>query len=487
MTDTALPIKNPSVTLYAFHLWQDLSQELGQLRQDADQLWQHCANLSEPLAIPDLKSLPEKLQSPPSQTGITSDHVDLLPGNGRLTYTPPLQIEGSALTVEVYPRQIHDTYALDLTLYYQNVTVAASQFSRLNPQGCLLSSTIQASLGQTLVLYGEPVGSPDEDRKLADACVDAFFQGTDQKPEFSAFGQLFGSPIFAYDNGKEKPTEQCHLLVCLNRHPETLKLVEKTSLSFFNLLCCRSKILFAYHESRWCYRETRELYGQLEQDVQRFKELPTERETRLEQLKQKLTDMPSKTFDYAGYLRDMEDHKTAIATNAANYDTWLEKIRESSLEDDNIEFLADFLNQRTQLFQNQIQVNLNYLKPGQQLFDQMLGSIRGIVEIDQAESDRALEKALRDQEKAAEKREQNLQRWIALVGIGLAVSGISSQTAAKPVESIITQLDPKQSLDCPKAGFTPCLTYSVVFVVFHVGVGAIAGLIVYRIIHRLSK
>ncbi|NEO66216.1 MAG: hypothetical protein F6J98_39880, partial [Moorea sp. SIO4G2] len=363
MPDSALPIKNPSVTLYAFHLCQDLSQELGQLRPDADQLWQHCANLSEPFGIPELKSLPEKLQSPPTQTPITNRYIKLLPDNGRLTYTPPLQIEGSALTVEVYPVKIHDTYALDLTLYYQNVTVPASQFSRLNPQGCLLASTIQPSLGQTLVLYGEPVGTPEEDRKLADACVDAFFQGTDQKPQFMASGQLFGSPIFAYDNGKEKPTEQCHVLVWLNRHPETLKLIEKTSLSFFNLLCCRSKILFAYDQARWCYRQTRELYGQLEQEVKGFKELPREPETRLEELKQKLTEMPSQTFEYAGHLRDLEDHKTAIATNAANYDTWLKKIRESSLKDDNIEFLEDFLNQRTELFQRQIQTNLNYLKP----------------------------------------------------------------------------------------------------------------------------
>ncbi|WP_293117870.1 hypothetical protein [Moorena sp. SIO4G3] len=505
MNDSALRLKNPSVTLYAFHLCQDLSQELEKLRPDADQLWQHCANLSQPLGIPDLKSLPEKIPSPLSQTG-----------NTPLTYTAPLQLAGSPLTVQVYPVKIHDTYALDLTLSCQN-TVAASQFSHFNPQGCLLASNIQASLGQTLVLYGEAVGTPDEDRTLADACVDGFFQGTDQKPEFMASGQLFGSPIFAYDNGKEKPKEQGHLLVWLNRHPETLKLVEKTSLSFFNLLCCRSKILFAYDQARWCYRQTRGLYSQLEQEVKGFKELATEGETgiterapggeqnsqsppklgdlggltktkrspidtsiqqrpdtRLEQLKQKLTDMPSKTFDYAGYLRDMEDHKNAIATNAHNYDYWLEKIREHSLEDDSIKFLEDFLNQRTKRFQKQIQTDLNYLKPGQQLLDQMLGSIRGIVDIEQAECDRALEKALRDKEKADQAREKNLERWIASVGIGLGVSGISSQTDAKPVESVITQLYSKESLDCPTAGVTPCLTYSVVFVLFHVGVGAFA-------------
>ncbi|NEN96187.1 MAG: hypothetical protein F6K50_11790 [Moorea sp. SIO3I7] len=482
MSDTALRLKNPSVTLYGFHLCQDLSQEPEQLRQDADQLWQHCAKLSEPLGIPDLESLPEKILSPSSQTAIASRYIELLDDDDK-TYTAPLQLAGSPLTVQVDPVKIHDTYALDLTLSCQN-TVAASEFSHFNPQGCLLASNIQASLGQTLVLYGEPVGTPEEDRTLADACVDAFLQGTDQKPQFTASGQLFGSPIFAYDNGKEKPTEQCHVLVWLNRNPETLKLVEKTSLSFFNLLCCRSKILFAYDQARWCYRQTRGLYSQLEQEVQGFKALPTEGDTRLEQLKQKLTEMPSKTFEYAGYLRDMEDHKNAIATNDHNYDYWLNKICEHSLEDDTIKFLEDFLNQRTKRFEKQIKTDLNYLKPGQQLFDQMLGSIRGIVDIEQAECDRALEKALRDKEKADQAREKQLERWIALVGTGLAVSGISSQTAGKPVESII---DPKESLDCPSAGVTPCLTYSVVFVLFHVGVGFIAALIMNRFIKSVSK
>ena len=57
MNDTLFQINNLSVILYAFHLCQDLAQEPGQLGQDADRLWQNCANLSEPLAIEELKSL----------------------------------------------------------------------------------------------------------------------------------------------------------------------------------------------------------------------------------------------------------------------------------------------------------------------------------------------------------------------------------------------------------------------------------------------
>ncbi len=114
-----------------------------------------------------------------------------------------------------------------------------------------------------------------------------------------------------------------------------------------------------------------------------------------------------------------------------------------------------------------------------------------IIEIEQVERDRALEKALRDKEEAAEKREKRLQLWIALVGTGLAVSGISAQTDAKPVETILPQLYPQiypnqQSLDCPKAGLNPCLIYSAAYVVFHVGIGAIAASVLGLIIWLVS-
>ena len=472
-------IQNPSITLYAFHLRQDLARKPGQLRPDADRLWQSCANLSDPLGIPDLKSLPEKL---PSQR-------ERFIAPGCLEYeSRSLQLEGSTPTVKIYPRQFHDTYTLDLTLYYQNVTIAAHQFSHLNPQGCLLARNIRASLGQTLVLYAEPTGNPDDDKRLANNCVDAFWQDRDGEPPFSnASGQLFGSPIFEYDNIEEEPNQQCHILVWLNRYPETLTRAEKTYFPFLNLLCCRRKILFAYHQARWCYRQTRQLYSELENDVKLFQELPTEPEARLRELKQKLTRIPAKIFECDRYLRDIEDHKTAISINTQNYESCLNKIREFSLVNDDLEFLENFLTLRSQHIQKQIQIDLSYLKPSQYLFEQMLGTIRSLVEIEQVESDRALAKVLREKEKAAEKREKTLERSIALIGTGLVVTGISSRNAAKPVEVILTQLNPQQSFDCPQAGFNPCLIYGTAYIAFHVSIGAIAAGILWVIIWLFSK
>ena len=116
----------------------------------------------------------------------------------------------------------------------------------------------------------------------------------------------------------------------------------------------------------------------------------------------------------------------------------------------------------------------------------MLGTIRGIVEIEQAESDRALEKRLRKKEEEDKKRENRRGLLIALVGTGLTVTGISTQSPGKLEQVIIKQIKPNQSFNCPKAGLNPCLIYSGVYVVFHVGVGAIAASVLGLIIWLIS-
>lgn len=506
MCDISFQIKNPSVTLFAFHLRQDLSQQLGQQRQDSDHLWQQCAKLSDPLATSGLKkTLLEKLSSDQTQNSQASGYLELLPNNSRLSFQSEIQLEGSALQVTVYPVQIHDTYAVDLTLYYQEVTTSAGQFSQLNPSGCLLASNIQASLGQTLLLYAEPLDDPEQDEALANACVKAFLERTNQQRPAFVKGTLFGSPIFEYDNGQENPVDQCHILVWLDRHPETVELAQKTYRSFLNLLCCRSKILFAYHQSRYCYSQARKLYSELEKKIETFKQPPTQLKERLDQFKDELTQMPLKEFNYACCLRDLEDHKTTIATNVKNYDYWLGKIRESSLKDDQLEFLENFLNQTCQQFQNQIQVDLGHLAPARHLISQMIASIRGIVEIEQAERDRQMQAILKESEKNEKERDAikelkdkrsdlQLQLTIGAVGFGLAVSGVTSQVEPRPIEALCTQLPivkdicthlPLKGMSADDSTHNLALTTCDVF--FHTGIGLVFGLVAYIVLRYFFR
>ncbi|NEO67759.1 MAG: hypothetical protein F6J98_48400 [Moorea sp. SIO4G2] len=197
---------------------------------------------------------------------------------------------------------------------------------------------------------------------------------------------------------------------------------------------------------------------------------------------------------YSDLLGQLERDSLTIKTNGHNYSEKLQQIKEKLPNDEDLSILSVFSDKHSPTYQNKIQINLSYFAHSSSLLDKAISSIRGIVEIEQAERDRAKEKEDRARDKQAEKREKRLQLWITFVGTGLAVSSISSQSDAKqPLEVILTKLDRKGSLDCPKpeAGLQPCLSYSFVFVVFHVllgvGVGAFVAFIVDRMIHRGSK
>ena len=88
------------------------------------------------------------------------------------------------------------------------------------------------------------------------------------------------------------------------------------------------------------------------------------------------------------------------------------------MDSDNLEFLSNFLQLAEDTFVEQINTNLAYLTPGQNLFDQMIGIIRGIVEIEQAK---------RDRERL--KKEQELQDTVEAIGIGIGTAAILASTS----------------------------------------------------------
>ncbi|MGB3757483.1 MAG: hypothetical protein WBA07_14080 [Rivularia sp. (in: cyanobacteria)] len=451
--------------------------------KDANNLWLKCQEIGKKLGIPKLESLPEIIKKDNSQASNINGQIL---SQQILTFSAIEHKAHRHLSGEVNPLQIHDTYALDLTLRYSSPEVQIADLNGLNLDKCLLPSHIKASLGQTLVLFTQPVGDIQDEQAFADACVKALLS-VETVNELRIYcqsqGKLLGSPIYEYNNDADFPLEQCHILIWLNTNSQTTQRENNGDYYYplIDLLNSRSKIIYARSQAIWCYHQARKEYSKLETIVIEFnkvKNQPTN--SKLKSFNQWLTQMSEISVNYARNLRDLKLHKTTIQTNSANYRSSLDRINKIGIKDDNLEFLSKFLELVEGTFVEQINTDIEYLTPGQNFFDKMINTIRGIVEIEQAEIDRALETALRDKDKAAEQREERIEHLIALVGTGLTVTGISSQSPGKPVESII-------ALDCPKAGFTPCLTYSSFFVIFHVFVGAIAALILWLIIRLLSK
>ena len=142
-----MKVANPKLTLYAFHLRNNLAQGEDELVNNANHLWEQCERLGQKLHVPRLESLMERLQGSNGKIGVSlsqenSNYLELLKPDALLDFSAIP--EGSTLQLrgEVYPLQIHDTYAVDITLRYPYAHVEIDQLAGLNPQGCLLSSQI---------------------------------------------------------------------------------------------------------------------------------------------------------------------------------------------------------------------------------------------------------------------------------------------------------------------------------------------------------
>lgn len=413
---SAQTLQNPSLTLYAFHLRTDISKGTEQVASKASQLWEQLMGLGNTLNIHKLQSLHEKLicyqagqYQPSAEDQLAPGEQNLLLGReDRLDFQVATQINHGRLEFNglLVPFRVHDTYAIDLTLSSPN-PITLGQISHLNPQGLLLPPHIQASLGQTLLFYAEVDSLWREDRAIADACVAQLFH-QQITPEFLAEGKLLGSSIFEYDTLTTDPTQQRHVLVWLNHHP--LPSVEVSGHILY-LMLCRHKILYAYEQSRWCDRQAKQIYSKLDQKfVQKFTQI-AQAPDHLRQFQIWLQeDLPSMAFEYARHLRDLSDHTTTIQTNLENYQSQMAKL--ARLPGNDLIFLQQFSNLAQNKFLRQIQVDQEYLLPGQAIFQQLIETIRGLAELEQAENDRRLE------------------RTIQVVGVGLGIGAIFGSSSA---------------------------------------------------------
>lgn len=457
-------IKNPSITLYPFHLRDDSDEGYGQVAQNAPSLWENIAdNVGKEFNINELKSLRDKLTCykdglyyPDGEREKLTNGQLLIPDGKTLKFQPITQPDNQKLDGSIYARRIHDTYTADLTFYYQNVTIKVADLTRLNPQGCLLPNAIQPSLGQTLLLYAEPAVY-DSYRKLADESVKGFLQ--DKQPpsvEFRAEGKLFGSPIFEYDSRQDDANKRCHFLVWLEENSQTLKFATSTFNSYLmNLLCSRAKIVFVYREARKKYRKAQQIVSELEKKLPEFSQIESQqdRQVKLQKLKQLLAEVRTKMFDCAQQVRYLKEDKNTIDTNAENYGDALTKIRSLCIPGDNLDFLQKFLDLAENKYQRQIEIDLNYLIASQDLFQQSISTVRGMVEIEQVELDR-------EQEDGEKKRDRQLENIIFFVGT--AIGGGQIFSAAYPlIKDTPIQWQPDFSL--PLHPFAATILWSLLF------------------------
>lgn len=118
--------------------------------------------------------------------------------------------------------------------------------------------------------------------------------------------------------------------------------------------------------------------------------------------------------------------------------------------------MQEFQAKARSIFIEQIEVDLEYLIPGQELFSELINTIRGLVEIEQTECDRSLE------------------HTIQILGAGLGAGGIVASAVSGHIErGFLVKNDQHQYMLNP--GISALFWSLLVFVVVGGVVGYVNG------------
>lgn len=371
-------------------------------------------------------------------------------------------VEEGKLEGFIYPQTLHDSYALNLNLFYPenpgNDEYNLEDLERFNPQNCFLptSDSPVGYLGQTLLLTAYlSVPRPDDIgdlEELAKQCWLAFFkiETLEKFPHLYRSYNFSGGYLYEYGNPRTDLTENPygHLLIWFYFDESPSLTLQKYYWELPELLLYYHKISSSFQDSRSFYREADKLVKETEERLTDFHEHYLNRETEatfseadLTALKTTLKKFLKISLDYSKYLRNLEYMGNTIAINAKNYQAtleYMEKLAETPLEAFHL-----FAQKEAIAFQNQIEADIKYFRQGYGLLDKAIATLRGLVEIDQAQRDRdrlEQEKARLDGEKnlqdQREKAEKNLQDQIQAIGVGVAAGAIvasSSSLMTQPV------------------------------------------------------
>jgi hypothetical protein len=297
-------------------------------------------------------------------------------------------------------------------------------------------------LGQTWMISGwtDPANNPILEANAHQAYKALIPQGH----QHQNLGEFLGATVYEMwrGNGRwDKIEKDSHVIVVFYPDELTFKKASHNYNAWRYLFYCRHKILWAYEQGRELKLRLLDKYKHSLIDPERFKSLS---DKELQDLKRDLQTNIENVFDYIQNINLLTIQQHTVEVNERNY----EKQRQAIFP--NIKFLEDFSNIVKDKYQVQLKQDYDALNSGVAILENLTTTIRGMVEIQQAERDR------------------NLNTTIAIVGIGLATSQIASSV-------IIAQQTPPKDIPFYQ---TQAFWYSI-------GTGAIASLVFWIILTQI--
>ena len=432
----------PNLHLFAFHLCKALRDDGNNRVENPQKLFDKCYQILEKLRFSERLNLAQY-----------DDEVSEKSKNSLIKIYGKLPNSEIPIAGKIYSQCLHDSYAVAFNLRrpeqengQKTKPIPLIFFRQINLDQIFLPEFVDSSLGQTLLITAfipeEFKQSLIEDlENLAQKCLEKLIPNEQQRPPLQNQGELFGSPIFEYDNLSQINLDSsgihyCHVLIWLFTENQSSKDFINCYSEFIDLFFYRNKVITAYQQSLKQYEKAFNYYGKIEQEIKSLNKFLNQEitdesfldEADLKFLKQRLKALSHQDFTYSQTLRNLKHYRNTIAINSKNYQQTLKTIQRKLKEkspinsEQKLDFFLAFINEDSQYFQERIKDELNYFVEGSTLVDRAIASIRGITEIEQTENQHR-------QEEWEKQNNYDLQITILAVGTGMSAGGITGSSS----------------------------------------------------------
>ncbi len=423
----------PSINLFVYDLKEGLGQDEKTIALNRRKFYRKIyGNLSEEFLSAALKSLQQRENS-------EADYIELLE-----TRTLPFEDPENG---QYYPVQLGDTYGLIVDYSGKlnpdgkaNDDPQPIQFNPVPTPFAPLKQEIEqrlhqqtGSIGQTWLLFGKvaDANTPSNDiLELAKYCYAQVVPSPNWHRDFVGENSLLGGQLYELNytpspaglTWEELHAKSDRILVWLFPYDIDTEAMKKSVKSlYFDFLC-----LFHYrHKVTWCYAQGRHLTAELktefvslQKSVDRVAQIPDTVESgklNLRNLEKTLAETLKTLADYTIKLNYLDAQIRTLKINSHNYETRLTQIADNHTPN-NLQALQQFADRRNEhctakRYQQKLENDYEFLLPGLTILQNLTSTIGGIIDLEKAKNDRAL------------------NNTVAIAGVGLAVSGVAVSVA----------------------------------------------------------
>jgi len=412
----------PTVDLFLYDLADGLGQTDSEVNQNRQHFWQKVYG----------DNLTPELLAKLKIAETNANYIDLLGDKLFADFE-------SAVDGYYYPVKLGDTYALQI----DSSGNAQPPEKQLLPQDIRCLEAIRkeicdrthgsnATIGQSWLIWGQLTANDQDALATAQNCYREFklFENPKWESNLQNKGEFLGANFYELwqpPSDREDISTNRHLLICLFPHTvdgsisAAVEIMTLLYPDFIQLFRFRNKVIWAYQQSRQLKSDLKKAAVSIQNIVDKLPQQVTSTNLDLKHLQKNLVRSLTIFAIYANYISRLEEQENTIKTNLKNYKKRVEKIAtDRKSNPDALLFLKSFSDFASEKYVAQVKSDRASLTAGLRLLENAIETIKGIIDIEQTKSDRAL------------------NATIAIVGIGLATSGVAASIVSTQVSNPTT-------------------------------------------------